>query len=76
MKAWFAFFYYQFGSQASKECFKQATRSSDGLEKKLRLWLECTEKLGLLLVHMDVLWITDLTNGSFNALIELAAAHV
>ena len=32
------FFYCQHGSQASKECFKQAKRSSDGLAKKLRLW--------------------------------------
>ena len=29
------FFYCQHGSQASKECFEQAKRSSDGLAKKL-----------------------------------------
>ena len=33
------FFYYcQCGSQASKECFEQAKRSSDGLAKNLLLW--------------------------------------
>ena len=32
------FFYCQHGNQASKECFEQAKRSSDGLAKKLRLW--------------------------------------
>ena len=31
------FFYCQHGSQASKECFKQAKRSSDSLAKKLQL---------------------------------------
>ena len=31
------FFYCQHGSQASKECFEQAKRSSDSLAKKLRL---------------------------------------
>ena len=34
----FKFFYCQRRSQASKECFKQDKRFSDGLVKKLRLW--------------------------------------
>ena len=32
------FFYCQCKIQASKECFEQAKRSSDGLAKKWRLW--------------------------------------
>ena len=37
-KLGFPSFHCQCGSQASKECFEQANRSSDGLAKKLRLW--------------------------------------
>ena len=54
MKAWFAFFYYQCGSQTSKEWFKQVVRSFDGLAKKLQLWLSL--KFKMLLRPFRMLW--------------------